>query len=65
MDLAYLIGLDKQLLLAINGSDSLFLDGLVKTLTAGPTWITLYAALIYLVIKNNDSIQKVMAFPVE
>ena len=60
MDLAYLIGLDKQLLLAINGSDSLFLDGLVKTLTAGPTWIPLYAALIYLVIKNNDSIQKVV-----
>ena len=60
MDLAYLIGLDKQLLLAINGSDSLFLDGLVKTLTSGPTWIPLYVALIYLVIKNNDSIQKVV-----
>ncbi|MBQ9669216.1 MAG: phosphatase PAP2 family protein [Prevotella sp.] len=60
MDWAYLIELDKQLLLTLNGSDSLFLDGLVKTLTAIPTWIPLYVALLYVVVKNNDSLQKVL-----
>ena len=60
MDLDALIGLDKQLLLTLNGSDSLFLDGLVKTLTTAETWIPLYVVLLYLVIKNNDSLKKVL-----
>lgn len=55
-----LIQLDKQLLLWFNGSDSLFLDGLVKTLTTATTWIPLYLGLFYLVIKNNDNVQKVL-----
>ncbi|MCR4603632.1 MAG: phosphatase PAP2 family protein [Prevotella sp.] len=54
------IGLDKQWLLALNGSDSLFLDSLVKTLTTATTWIPLYVALIYIVIKNSDSMKKVL-----
>ena len=60
MNVAQLIEFDKHLLLALNGSDSLFLDGLVKTLTTATTWIPLYASLLYLVIKNNDSLQKVL-----
>lgn len=55
-----LITLDRQLLLLLNGSDSLFLDGLVRTLTAATTWIPLYIALLYLVLKNNDRYQKVL-----
>ena len=55
-----LIQLDKQLLLWFNGSDSLFLDGLVKTLTTASTWIPLYLGLFYLVLKNNDNVQKVL-----
>ena len=55
-----LIALDKELLLLMNGSHSLFLDGLVKTLTTAATWIPLYLALFYLVLKNNDSAQKVL-----
>lgn len=55
-----LIALDKQLLLWFNGSDSLFLDGLVKTLTTATTWIPLYLALFYMLLKNNDSVQKVL-----
>ena len=55
-----LIQLDKQLLLWFNGSDSLFLDGLVKTLTTATTWIPLYLGLFYLVLKNNDNEQKVL-----
>lgn len=54
------IQLDKQLLLWFNGSDSLFLDGLVKTLTTATTWIPLYLGLFYLVLKNNDNVQKVL-----
>ena len=60
MDLAYLIELDKQLLLSVNGSPSLFLDGLAETLTTASTWIPLYTALLYLVAKSNDSLQKVL-----
>ena len=54
-----LIDLDKELLLSLNGSDSLFADGLMVTLTNAQTWIPLYVALLYLVIKNNDSIKKI------
>lgn len=55
-----LIAFDKQLLLWINGSDSLFLDGLVKTLTTATTWIPLYLSLFYIVLKNNDNVRKVL-----
>ena len=60
MDWNALIEFDKQLLLAVNGSDSLVLDGLVMTLTKATTWIPLYLSLLYIVIRNNDSVQKVM-----
>ena len=60
MDLNTLIELDKQLLLAVNGSDSLFFGGLVKTLTTAATWIPLYVSLFYMVLKNNDSVQKIV-----
>ena len=48
-----LIRIDKQLLLWFNGSDSLFLDSLIMTLTAIVTWIPLYVALFYVVVKAN------------
>lgn len=54
-----LISLDQQLLLWMNGSDSLFMDGVVSTLTNGLTWIPLYLALFYLVIKNNDTMLQI------
>ena len=60
MDFSQIIELDRQLLLALNGSDSLFLDGLVKTLTTAATWIPLYLSLLYLVIKNNGTALKVL-----
>ena len=55
-----LIEIDKQWLLALNGSDSVFLDSIVKTLTTATTWIPLYVALLYVVIKNSDTIRKVI-----
>ncbi len=60
MDWNTLIEFDKQLLLALNGSDSLFFDGLAMTLTKATTWIPLYLSLLYLVIKNNDTMQKIL-----
>lgn len=60
MDWATLIELDKQLLLWFNGSDSLFLDGMAKTLTTASTWIPMYLALFLMVLKNNDNIRQVL-----
>jgi undecaprenyl-diphosphatase len=60
MDIETLIAFDKQLLLAVNGSDSLFLDGFVMTLTTAATWIPLYLSLFYLVLKSNDTVQKIL-----
>lgn len=44
----------------MNGSDSLFIDGVVTTLTNGLTWIPLYLALFYLVIKNNETMLQIL-----
>ena len=61
MDWDSLIWADKQLLLWFNGSESLFLDSLVTTLTAAQTWIPLYVALFFIVVRNNDTMFRVMA----
>ena len=55
-----LIHIDKQLLLWLNGSDSLFLDSLVTTLTNAKTWIPLYLALFYVVLKTNRTFSRVL-----
>lgn len=60
MDWDSIIQMDKQLLLTLNGSDSLFLDYLVKTLTTATTWIPLYLSLFYIVIKNNDNMRRIL-----
>jgi undecaprenyl-diphosphatase len=53
MDIERLIVMDKQLLMFFNGSDSSFADAVVLSLTNALTWVPLYVALIYLVVKNN------------
>jgi undecaprenyl-diphosphatase len=55
-----LIDFDRWLLLAVNGSDSLYLDSLTMVLTAGTTWIPLYIALFYMVMKNNGSVGRIV-----
>lgn len=60
MDFDSLIDLDKQLSLHFNGSDSLFIDGLATVLTSATTWIPLYVALFYLVLRNNDNIRQIL-----
>lgn len=58
--LSWLESLDKQALLDLNGSDSLYLDRVVKGLTNAFTWIPLYISLFYIVLKNNENVQKVL-----
>ena len=60
MDLDALQELDRSILLAFNGSDNLFMDSFMLTLTSAYTWIALYASLLYLVIKNNENWLKIM-----
>jgi len=55
-----LIHFDKQLLLALNGSDSVFLDYVFMTLTNARTWIPLYLALFYVVLKTNRGLREVL-----
>lgn len=52
--------IDRQLLLAVNGSDSLFLDHAVRTLTHALTWVPLYLGLFYMVLKNNDNFRRLL-----
>lgn len=53
MDIQQLIGFDQELLLKINGSDSLFWDGFMWMATNKLTWIPIAIALLYVIFKNN------------
>ena len=52
--------IDQQILFLFNGSDSLFLDAFITTLTATITWVPLYAAILYLVIKNHETMPQIV-----
>ena len=56
----YIISLDKEWLLAVNGSDSLYLDRLSRVLTTAITWLPLYISLFVVVLHNNDNFRKVI-----
>ena len=60
MDFQPIIEFDKQLLLLLNGSESLFLDSMVMTLTNAWTWVPLYISLLIVVVKNSESALKVL-----
>lgn len=55
-----LISLDRQLLLWLNGSGSVYLDGLAWTLTSAVTWVPLYVALLWMVVRNNVSARQIL-----
>lgn len=59
MTLEGLIAFDKEALLWFNSGHSLFLDSLVPILTSGLTWIPLYIGLLYLVVKNNETMSQI------
>ncbi|MBR3983764.1 MAG: phosphatase PAP2 family protein [Bacteroidaceae bacterium] len=53
MDIQRLIDIDKQVMLALNGSDSLYMDGVMKIFTTTSVWIPVAAVLLFIVLKNN------------
>ncbi len=46
--------IDRQLTLAVNGSSSLFVDGLAVTATSTVTWLPAACILLYVIIHNNE-----------
>ncbi len=60
MDIQRIIDFDRELLTVFNGNHTAFLDTLMPILTSGLTWIPLYIALLYLVVKNNETITQIM-----
>ncbi len=55
-----IIQFDKHLLLMLNGSDSVFIDSLMMTLTNAKTWIPMYIALFYIVLRNSLNAKEVL-----
>lgn len=53
MDIQRLIDIDKQVMLALNGSDSLYMDGVMKIYTSTVVWIPVALVLFFVVLKNN------------
>lgn len=60
MDFSNISSLDTSIFLALNGSDSLFLDALALTFTSAYTWILFYVALFFLVVKNNGKASQIL-----
>ncbi|WP_455096155.1 phosphatase PAP2 family protein [Prevotella koreensis] len=54
-----LIKLDQTILTFFNGSDSLYVDGLMLVLTNALTWVPLYLALVVVIIKNNETMPQI------
>lgn len=52
--------IDRIILQLFNGSDSLFLDRFVVTLTHGLSWVPLYIMLGILIIKNNKTMPQIL-----
>lgn len=54
MDIQRLVDIDKQVMLALNGSNSLYLDGVMKIYTSTAVWIPVALVLLFIVLKNNS-----------
>lgn len=61
MDIQQYIAADKELLLNLNGSQSLFWDGFMWVATSTIVWVPVAAMLLYIIIKNNK-IQEALYF---
>ncbi|MBR4533172.1 MAG: phosphatase PAP2 family protein [Bacteroidaceae bacterium] len=51
--LDHLIHIDQQLLLALNGSDSMWLDNVMLSITRTGTWVPLILVLLIILLKNR------------
>lgn len=50
-----LIQFDQQLLLSLNGSDSLFWDRLMTGITSTVAWLPMVLVLLYVIFRNNNA----------
>ena len=60
MNIEQLIAIDKELLLKLNGSDSLFWDGFMWVATSTYIWIPTALMLLYIIFKNNSIKQAIL-----
>ena len=60
IDIQQLIDFDKELLLTLNGSHSLFWDGVMWVVTSTATWIPAILMLLYVIFKNNKPTQALL-----
>ena len=54
MNIQRLIDIDKQMMLALNGSDSLYMDGFMKVFTSTVVWLLVALVLLLVILKNNS-----------
>ncbi len=59
MMLESFLSADLSLLRLFNSGNSVYFDALVPILTSGLTWIPLYVALFYLVVKNHETMAQI------
>lgn len=60
IDVQQFIDRDKELLLFLNGSHSLFWDGFMSVVTDTKTWIPAAVVLLYIILKNNKPVQGII-----
>ena len=60
MDFSQIVTWDKELLLALNGSDSAVWDQFMFVATKTVVWIPLFLSLLYMVMKSNSARQAML-----
>ena len=59
MGASLLLNADLALLHFFNGSGNMLLDQIVWLLSSGLTWVPLYLALFYIVMRNNETMSQI------
>lgn len=57
-----LIETDRFITLALNGSDSLFLDGVISLFTSMSTWIAVALVSLFIIFRNNTTKNMILIF---
>lgn len=57
-----LIETDRLVTLALNGSGSLFLDGIISMFTSMSTWIAVALVTLFIVFRNNTTKRVMLIF---
>lgn len=60
MDFSSITHIDLQLIPILGGEHTVFFDAFSQVLTNGWTWIVLYLTLLFIVIKNNETMAQIL-----